>query len=369
MTLTKACFVFFLLFFGAVFSQIVEGHILDSETELPLVGATVYFDGTTIVSITNEEGYFKINGSNSSNAMIVSFIGYNPHRFENPAQYLNKKLKLFLDKSLTDLEEVVIGKSPFSRKQMLEVFRRQFLGTSKAAASCKILNEDDIVLYFDVSDNTLSASARNPLKIINKHLEYEVHFDLVDFSQKFSVKSLDQFYMRQSFFTGSTFYRDLSKKGNADKKRLNKFLGSTPHLMITIANEDWENQKFVLFVGGFKTDPKKYFSVKDTIGLKKITVIEQPMAMIRKQNTLTGKIVVTENVSEKDLEMQRVYFNVLYKDMQSIMDFRENEIYVDENGNHSPLYNVQFGGIIGAMKAGDMLPRDYYQTVKSKPNN
>src|SRR5690606_40536723 len=56
------------------------------------------------------------------------------------------------------MEELVIsGETVFSRKEMLAVFREQFLGKTKAGNSCKILNEDDIRLYYEIATNTLRA--------------------------------------------------------------------------------------------------------------------------------------------------------------------------------------------------------------------
>ncbi|MCB0427330.1 MAG: carboxypeptidase-like regulatory domain-containing protein, partial [Mangrovimonas sp.] len=48
-----------LLTIQGVFSQTIIGHVLDGQTREPLMGVSVYFDGTTIGSITNEKGAFK----------------------------------------------------------------------------------------------------------------------------------------------------------------------------------------------------------------------------------------------------------------------------------------------------------------------
>lgn len=50
------------------------------------------------------------------------------------------------------------------------------------------------------------------------------------------------------------------------------------------------------------------------------------------------------------------------------MEFLHPVIYVDPNGNYTPIYGVVFGGTLGALKAGDLLPIEYFQTIKEIEN-
>ncbi|MDR6968271.1 hypothetical protein J2X31_002288 [Flavobacterium arsenatis] len=359
--------IFFLMMMFAIplHAQIIQGVVLDSKTQESLPGATVYLDGTTISTITDENGNFSINTKNSNATLVVSFVGYTTNRLENPSQYFNKKLKVLLEEQSINLDEVVVGKGPFSRKQMMKVFREQFLGESRAGSSCKIENEDDIVLYYDVSNNTLNASARNPLKIKNSYLDYEVNFDLQELVVQYNYKSLDKHNQKQSFFSGTTFYTDISKNNKADKKRRETFYGSAIHFAHTLANNAWEKENIRLFVNGFQVNPADYFKVKDTLGWKKVTLIKEPQKSVKKlkkEKGSSGHILISET---NEFEMKPTNFNILYKkDKQSVVDFVQKEIFVDENGNYNPIYGILYGGYIGTLKAGDMLPIDYYQTIK-----
>jgi len=353
---------------SSIYSQTLEGYIYDKLSEKPLSGATVYIDGTTISSSTNEDGYFKINGSGNKNSvLVVSFVGYITSRIENPFQY--KKIKTFLDEDLITMAEVVIGKSIFTRKSMLKAFRENFLGTSEAGLSCKIENEDDINLFFDEETKTLSATSRTPLKVINKNLGYEVFFDLVDFSVEYNEAKLSPFYVRKSSFAGTSFYKDISKSKKAAKKRQESFLGSATHLMMTIANESWQKEKFGLYVDRFPVDPKEYFKVKDTLGVKKVTLVKEPVKNTPIYKMHVGEIDFKNPIQPEIIgyEDKKVNFNILYDGKkQSVADFLEKEFIVDENGNYSPVYLAFFGGYLGTQKLGDMLPSDYYQTIKGK---
>lgn len=355
----------FLLCFSSMHSQILEGHVYDKKTNQPLQAATVYLDGTTIGGATDENGYFKINGGgNTQSALVLSYMGYLTLRIDNPFQY--KNIKTFMEEDSFSLDEVFIGKSMFSRKSMLKAFREQFLGMSQAGLSCKIENEDDINLFFDEKTNTLSATSRAPLKIINNRLGYEVFFELADFSVEYKQPKLGSEYVNKSSYAGTTFYKDISEKSSkTEKRRLDSYLGSSSHFMRTVASESWEKEKFKLYLDKFPVNPKQYFKVQDTLGVKKVTLIKEPTGKfpIYKQNTQ-----IDLNNPEGEIagyEDKKINFGILYDNKrQSAADFLEKEFIVDENGNYAPVYAVMFGGHIGFQKLGDLLPLDYYQTVK-----
>jgi hypothetical protein len=44
---------------------------------------------------------------------------------------------------------------------------------------------------------------------------------------------------------------------------------------------------------------------------------------------------------------------------QSFVTFDKGVLYIDENGLFAPIDEIYFGGYMGVIKAGDMLPADY----------
>lgn len=362
----RLLFFIFLIASNVAYSQILEGNIFDQDTKEPLQSATVYLDGTTISTITDENGYFKINGAGSKGTLVLSFVGYKTSRIENPFQY--KKIKTYLELESFSMEEVFIGKSVFTRNSMLRAFRENFLGTSEAGRSCKIENEEAINFFYDEVKNIFTATSRIPLKIKNSKLGYEIYFELVDFNVAFTRTSLSQDFRKQSGFAGTAFFKDISN-AKKDKNRLESYLGSASHLMQTIADESWEKEKFGLYVGKFQVDPKMYFTVKDTLNIRKVTIIKEPTENVAIYKPMTGNIDYSKPLKPEIIgyEDKKVNFNILYdKKKQSVADFQQNEFIVDENGNYSPVYVVMFGGYLGMQKVGDMLPSDYYQLIKGK---
>ena len=79
----KLFFVFCILSSIYSFGQAVKGKVLD-ENQQPLPGANIYFDGTTIATIADNNGNFILNLSSKINSvLVISFIGYQ-------TQYINK---------------------------------------------------------------------------------------------------------------------------------------------------------------------------------------------------------------------------------------------------------------------------------------
>lgn len=336
-------------------AQQVTGYIYDKGGE-PLPGAFVYLDGTTFSADTDEKGYFVLNtGNRNTGTLVASFIGFKTARVEDPFQYGNP-IKIILEEDALEMQEVVIdAKTTFTRKQMLRAFREHFLGTSSVASSCKIENEDDIRLYYDSNTFTLRAEAKKPLRIKNKKLEYDVQFDLVAFGVQYRAKSLEKAYVDGSIFAGTTFFKDLSKNGSADKKRKNAYLGSATHLMKTIASQDWHNQGFGLYVNNFPASPHKHFTVTDTLNVKKVTA----KAFEENGATITGTGKPGTLPATKKVQMP-IRYNVLYKGKdQSVFVLNKGVFYVDSFGLYFPINEVMFGGHISDLKAGDMLPADY----------
>jgi hypothetical protein len=75
--------LFFALMFCAaqqLFAQQISGSVFEknqSEKEIPLPGANVYWINTIIATVTNAEGHFVLNGKDIQDPRIViSFTGY-----------------------------------------------------------------------------------------------------------------------------------------------------------------------------------------------------------------------------------------------------------------------------------------------------
>ncbi len=83
------------------------GEVLDSNTNKPLIFATLSVEGTNVSSITNSEGEFslKVPSDNKNGNLIIAFLGYKTKRF--PIIQLEKEgNKILMDEFAVELSEV-----------------------------------------------------------------------------------------------------------------------------------------------------------------------------------------------------------------------------------------------------------------------
>jgi hypothetical protein len=364
MSTAKLLFVFFLFFWCSHYAQTVSGYIYDEAEDIPLEGAFVYLDGTTYSATTDAEGYFSITVAQPLPAdLIVSYIGFRNFRLPDPFQY-NGPVKLLMRPDAISLSEVVInaGKSPFNRKEMMKAFYEAFIGKTKAGKSCTIANEDDINFFYDDKANTLTAYARKPIKIRNSHLEYNLAFDLKEFVIKYKYTTLSSKGQRGIYFSGTTFFTDISQNNSAYEKRKEAYLGSIMHFMRSFSAGDLEKQSFELYSNNHKVHPAAFFTVKDTLGIKKVTLKPEEAGAGLLNINLGGDNVKT--LAQKQEEYRRriaaTRLIVVYdKKEYSGLSFDTGVFYIAANGYYYPIQEVRFSGEMAERKAGNMLPANY----------
>ncbi|NDV67210.1 carboxypeptidase-like regulatory domain-containing protein [Bacteroides sp. 224] len=82
----------------------VMGYVYDTEGE-PLIGVSVQVKGTSVGTITDVDGFFKINIGNYGNTLVFSYIGY----IKKEVEIKNKtQLSVVLEEDNQTLDEVVV---------------------------------------------------------------------------------------------------------------------------------------------------------------------------------------------------------------------------------------------------------------------
>jgi hypothetical protein len=331
----KVWLIFVFLFtFNVHFSQEITGLIFDAKTNEPIEGASIYFDNTTIGTTSDVNGNFSIlYQEDVKSPLVVSFLGYKKQVLQD---FLNSTyLEINLIENTNALDEVFLtSKDSWSRKRKLEQFRMQFLGFSKNSRSCKILNEDDIILRYLEDKQMLVASIKKPLLIRNKELGYIINYDLQDFEIQYATSqgSLRVTAASSVFYAGTTFYKSESNKKKILKQRLKTYNGSVLHFMRSLLINKLEENKFSLLYENKVVPPVNFISVYATESSELFKVrIFRPLT-----------VVYNKNVGR-----------------QSTIKTKDTYFYLDRNGNHSPVDGLIFTGEFGNQRIGDTLPLDY----------
>jgi len=86
---------------------ILCGKIIDSQTNVPLAGATIYSQDRSFNTTTNSEGFFYIANDNSNLILIVSYLGYSDSMLVT--SQLDKDCpSVELHQIISELEEVIL---------------------------------------------------------------------------------------------------------------------------------------------------------------------------------------------------------------------------------------------------------------------
>ncbi|MCM4160714.1 carboxypeptidase-like regulatory domain-containing protein [Antarcticibacterium flavum] len=328
------CFVLLLLA-SRLYSQThLEGFVYSTIDSLALQGASVYFDGTSTGVSTTAEGYFKISlEDDTTSPLIISSLGYESFIINLPSQQSSRPLKIYLKESEESLGEVYLEFDPWSRKKKLDIFKREFLGRSAAAAKCRIKNEKVIKLTYIPSKDILVASAAEPIKIVNRYLGYEVNYDLKDFKVEFSTGTSNLRLVHIVYFEGTSFFMDIRKVTPRRflKNREKAYTGSTLQFMRSLANGNLEENNFRIFKKSYEVPPYSPFRIETKKGLTKVELVEETI-------------------------------NILHREIDQSSLKTSGSFYIDNLGNHTPAQNVLFSGVMGNQRMAETLPLNYKET-------
>ncbi|WP_162623252.1 carboxypeptidase-like regulatory domain-containing protein [Confluentibacter sediminis] len=324
---------FFILKFVIIsfigYGQEIKGIIFDSNKD-PIFGASVYFNGTSIGTISRDDGSFSIGTpSDNSIPLIISFLGFETVFITNYS-FLTEPLKIQLNESNQELDEVIIETDTWSREKKLREFREVFLGTTSPALECKILNEDAIKLTYKPSQGILIAYANEPLVIKNKFLGYVVNYNLQNFKIQYETPPNGFQFITSTYYDGFTFFEELKKstsKKHTDNRKLS-YEGSLLHFFRSIYKKELIENKF-----------KIYENRKEVLPYSKIKV------------SMENDLATVELLS-KDLI---IMFN---NSLQSTLISKEI-FYIDKYGNHSPPDAITVGGNLAIRKLAFLLPLEY----------
>ena len=108
----------FLLFSITIQAQVkVSGVVLDEQNQ-PLPFVNVYLKKTTIGTVTDEQGRFKLTSSKKRGKIEASFIGYKTKSFKFNLR--KKYFKIILKEDSNTLDEVIIVTKPKKRLKKKE---------------------------------------------------------------------------------------------------------------------------------------------------------------------------------------------------------------------------------------------------------
>jgi len=215
MLVSRNAILLILLFvLGNGFSQTISGIVLDGVTEKPLEGASVFFQKTSIGTTTNSKGEFTIEHRKDLNTpLVISYMGYQisiseGSSFENRTKFYIYESSFILDEVILDLND------NWSNDLKLKEFKKHFIGETKNARSCKLLNEEDLRFRYNKKTKKLTAQAIAPIYIRNENLKYLILVELQHFEVSYKHVSSNKKHLDMDYvsYASVNYFQSLQKK-------------------------------------------------------------------------------------------------------------------------------------------------------------
>ncbi|SFN14657.1 CarboxypepD_reg-like domain-containing protein [Paenimyroides ummariense] len=342
-------------------AQTIKGVVVSADTGKPVEAASVFLDNTTIATETDAKGNFQINiPANNKNQLVVSAFAYEYFLVSDPGSTTDLKIRLKPEETV--LQELVIDKNVFTRKQMLKAFKHFFIGNTKNAKRTKIVNENDLYFYFDTKTNQLSAHSDKPIVINNENLGYTIKFHLESFQVQFNYQTLDpKNYMNSNYFGYSLFSENEKSNKKIVANRNETYNNSSAAFFSDLTTANLENSDYLLAVNGLGVPVEEYFKVEPENDGYKLCIIKKPT---RKRPDLSGVVIKGGNLNSKlqkdtaEIEVPFVVFNKETKE-QSQLYFQQNCVLIQKGGHLVNPNDVYFSGFFADLKTADMLPIDF----------
>lgn len=336
---------------------LVGGKIIDSATQQPLAGASVFAQNTTQGTLSNADGIFVMRLPNGGYDLIFSYTGYETKslRISN-TQPQGDSITILMSPAGKSLEEVAVVASNEVEdgwNQFGKFFFDNFIGTTPNAAHCTILNPQTLRFFYTKNKkrHRLKVMAREEVMIQNDALGYTVRYQMDSFNYDYNTNI--------SQYTGYPFFieKDTTPEVKEEwkKNRSRTYLGSRMHFMTALYDSIVDDEGFAV--------EKMDANLKNTKGEPITNLYDSSMYRTDSTNTVEiawdGRYRITyKNVmpDKKFLEEFKLPAN---SRMQVTLLDVSNGFFIEENGYFYEQSDVVNTGYWAWKKIAESLPYDY----------
>lgn len=310
--------------------QIISGSVSDKSTGKVIPYATIYFNGTTTGTTSDEQGYFELKlPKDLTKPLTISSVGF--YSLTLSSYVIDEPIFVQLQPKTYELKAVVISakESENIRKANFPIFRREFLGNNWNAQHCKIMNEKDILLSYDDENQILKAFSDHPVQIHNEILGYKMIYFLDHF--EFCTAN-DSLILTGNYIFSQDTAADSKQQIEFDRRRGMAYLGSRMHFFRSL----WDNQ---LHESGF--------TVRDS----------------RDTKLSYDELVMEESIDAETTQKYLHYGEALYvyykkTSSKTRMTLQHDYVFFDKQGFFDPL-GIVWEGDLGQQRVSVLLPYEY----------
>ncbi|MBC7888086.1 MAG: carboxypeptidase-like regulatory domain-containing protein [Ferruginibacter sp.] len=349
--------IFFFFCNAAVHAQFtISGKVVNDETGLPVAGASIYFNNTSIGTSSSALGHFSLNSVDILHTeLVVSSVGYNVLVVKLDGATANGKYFLCRLSIKEQLLKDVLILSDEKKRKWLKKFRENFVGITEDALMSNIENEQDIYFTRGADDHIFNAYSDQPLVIVNRMLGYKLHFQLVEFSFNEATG--------RTYFYGYTRYEELGDKKSHARNRLKAYTGSTLHFYRALLKDQLQKEGFDIYLIKKVQIDSSALPMSVAVGTSCSKILSTDTSDRGYHRiTVTGKLMVQfkkDPASKYYLKNKRFLQGNMPVGVRSFIIPNTPFILIDDNGILADPLCVEYSGFWIYEKAANLLPYNY----------
>ena len=340
-------------------AYLLTGKVLDAATQLPLQGASVFAQNTTIGTATDQQGNFKLRLLNGGYDLIVTFTGYQTATKRiTTADALDNNIVITVNQKEKNLEDVVIRSSNEVTDGLEKYggfFVDNFIGKTANSSQCTIKNKEVLKFYFLKKKNRLKVMASAPLEIENQALGYTLKYTLDSFTHEYGSQL--------STYSGYPLFKDLQPVNDVQKNtwynnRLKAYYGSMLHFMRSVHNKNLKEEGFEIQFVTTSNAVETAIPVADVYGALNYTKNDSTQLVEIAPNQQNMAILYTKAVpdplyiSQTDDVTRKFQLSVINIAADQSLGIEQNGYFFDQN-------DILINGYWTWQKVADVLPYDF----------
>jgi len=364
--------------------EIITGQLLDSNTKKGLEYATVYINGTTVGTTTDQNGFFTLKVKTIPCQLIASHVSYETKAL--PILLKDKKLSIYLEPKNILIQKVSV-KSKNRRDRNLKLFKDNFLGTDKWGENAILVNEEALHFKWDYKQEVangitfkadpesistittkekgknqtiikrpycLKVTASEPLKIELPLLGFKLHVDLIDFSLE------DPYSLKGSIssFLGYYYFNNIAHENKSEEQKINKnrllaYYNSAQHFLKSVYEKDIHKNGYRIFEEG--RNPKNFEKCYNEFFIDNNVVVKNSKAYVSGLNKKKLFVFFYSNYKGHPKDQNNHKGGRV---IQSPIYFLNDTCVINSNGTISD-NSIMFAPVIGNKKVGSLLPDNF----------
>lgn len=357
----KYIILFILIIFSFTsFSQVfITGKVLNADTGLPLEGASVFAENTTMGTSTDVDGNFKLWLTQGGYDIIVTYLGYTSvSKRVNTTDPEYRELSFQLKVKEKEMADVAIVATNEVKEGWLAYggfFTDEFIGRTENSSGCSIKNKEVLHFFYSKKRNRLKVLADAPILLENTALGYNIRYNLDSFVHDYNTKI--------TVYTGSPFFEEIpstdTQKLQAWKDaRMAAYNGSILQFMRSIYNRQLKENGYELQFIVKVNDVDKAITLKDYYGALKYNRDDSSQVVEIKPNQQNlGVLYKNEKPSPAFI---KIHENEPADFQFSILTFTPGEnLLIEKNGYYYEQNDITINAYWTWEKMADLLPYDF----------